>query len=291
MSDTNQMPTARPCTIVLRGLDGEFTEQVLVFRAGFSVGPFSLGRHGDWRVRADGVANLHVYLWFDGLTLHAARLRGGPEAWINGEPLREDWSPLPDGAELRVGAAKVMISTNDTLPAESARAGSTTSAAPDESASAPATAGRRAFPRMGRFNWRVLLITFCVPAIVLLWLALTSSAHPRREPAPTRSTGSAPNVGSLATPPTASDSSQAARPSASDREPAAAPSASSAEAIPSSPNIQRLEQQAADATLRGDFQAATELYEKLSSLVPNSRAFEVAKRVAARKAELTASRK
>lgn len=292
MSDTNHLPAARPCTIVLRGLDGEFTEQVLVFRAGFSVGPFSLGRHGDWRVRADGVASLHVYLWFDGLTLHAARLRGGPEAWLNGEPLREDWSALPDGAELRVGAAKVVISTDDALPTESASAAPTPSAAPPESASAPATVGRLAFPRGGRFNWRVLLIAFCVPAIVLLWLALTSSAHPRRGPVPTRSTGSSvPKIGSLAAPPAAPDSSQAAPPSLPDREPAADPSAPAAEAVPSAPSIQRLEHQAADATLRGDFQAATELYGKLASLVPSSQAFAVAKRVAARKAELTASRR
>lgn len=300
MSETNHMPAARPCTVILRGLEGEFTEEVLVFGAGFSVGPFSVGQQGDWRVRANGVASVHVYLWFDGLTLHAARLLGGPEAWLNGEPLREDWSPLPGGSELRVGAAKVVISTEDNLvpvsptaaAPEATEASPLSPAEPSQGARAPSRIERLGLTRRGTITWRVLLLACGVPAVVLVWLAMTGSSQPGHKPVPTPSArSSTTKLGSLTAP------AQTSATSASNPAPAVAPedalaaaeSARLLEAAPADPDIQKLEHQAADAVLRGDFQAAADIYGNLLTLVPSSRAFAVAKRVATRKAGLAAS--
>lgn len=300
MSDTNHMPAARPCTVILRGLEGEFTEEVLVFGAGFSVGPFSLGQQGDWRVQAKGVANVHVYLWFDGLTLHAARLQGGPDAWLNGAPLREDWSPLPGGSELRVGAAKVVISTEDNVaPAnptaaapEATQAPPASPAEPSQGARLPSRIERLGLTRHGTIRWRLLLLACGVPAVVLVWLAVTSSSRPRHKPVPTPSArSSAAKVGALTAPvhPPATSASSPTPPETPDDALGATESAPAVEAVPSDPDIQRLEQQAADALLRGDFQAAADIYGNLLTLVPSSPAFAVAKRVATRKAGLAAS--
>jgi hypothetical protein len=301
MRDTTDTPAPRPCTIILTGREGQFTEKALVFRAGFAVGPFSLGQQGDWRVRAEGVASLHAYLWFDGLTLHAARLRGGPEAWLDGEPLREDWSPLPAGAELRVGAAKVVISTEDELSSQEQIAASVSSSEPASSPARPSRAARPAslierlgLARSAGLMRRAVLVGCCVSVAALLWVVLRGWSHSRREPSPVPSArSSAAKVGSLAPPapevPAALASSSGAAPAMPESEPATRDVAPSVEATASEPTTQRLEQRAADAVLRGDFQAATEIYAELSTLVPSSQTFAVAKRVATRKAELAAS--
>ena len=65
--DSARMLQVRPGAVVLRATAGEAEEPLLLFQAGFAVAPFSLGRRGDWRVRAQGVVDVHLYLWFDGL--------------------------------------------------------------------------------------------------------------------------------------------------------------------------------------------------------------------------------
>jgi hypothetical protein len=278
----------------------------LVFGAGFSVGPFSLGQQGDWRVQANGVANVHVYLWFDGLTLHAARLQGGPEAWLDGAPLREDWSPLADGSELRFGTAKVVISTEDNLvpasptvpAAEATQTPPHSPAEPSKGARAPSRIDRLGLTRRGTITWRGVLLLACgVPALVLVWLAMTGSSRPPHKPVPapsTRSSAVKVGINAPAQTPIASAGSPTADGTPDDALGAAGGASSgeataSVEAAPSVPHIQRLEQQAADAVLRGDFQVAADIYGNLLTLVPSSQAFAVAKRVATRKAGLAVS--
>lgn len=190
MSESSSPKAPRPSAVILRGIEGDFVEAALVFRPGFAVGPFSVGQQGDWCVRADGVASVHAFLWFDGLTLHAAGVRGGAEARLDGASLSEDWSPLQSGAELRIGAARVMVSTAGDLSSGGAgrEQAALARSSPEDSAGARASDSflRRwlARARGGSTRRRALLIVGCALAAALSWLAVAQEGKPRPKAAP-----------------------------------------------------------------------------------------------------------
>jgi hypothetical protein len=276
----------RPGAVHLRAVEGEADEPLLVFQAGFAVGPFSLGQNGDWKVRASDVAPLHVLLWFDGHMLYAAKSQGAPDVWVDGQALREDWSVLSHGTELRLGAARIAVSTDEGLP-ETREATSqiyppTTVAKVNETES-------NALERLGlvrgrRATLRGLLLLGSAIAGLLLWLAVTRSPRVERRavPGPERSPGA----------------TEISKPRPAHHEPGGAPAPSAPIQNPDasrdrpreerraqpSASLTALERRAADAVLRGDFDLAQELYRELSLLDPDSSAFSAARKIAARNA-------
>jgi len=293
MSDSNSTSPARFTPVILRGVEGEFAEALLVFRAGFAVGPFSLGQQGDWRVSADGVANIHVYLWFDGLVLHAARLRGGPDAWVNGEPLREDWCALSDGSELRVGSAKVVVSAKEEGDSEQRQVAPLDHPTPPivvvapEAAPRPGIRSRLGLAPRGRLTRRVVLALCIVPAAVLLWLMWARAGHPRSKAAPAPNVdGSSVGIGPVAPSAANSVALEAPPTPGATSEPTIETEATRLSAAPATSelDVQKLERRAADAVFRGDFQTASTFYTELSARVPGSRAFAIARAVASNKA-------
>jgi hypothetical protein len=308
----------RPGAVIVRATEGEAAEPFLVFQAGFAVGPFSLGHHGDWQVRAQGVVPVHLYLWFDGLVLHAARVQGAPAVLARGEPLGEDWLALSDGAELQIGDAKVTVSAQteleDSKPGgmpqlDEARAAATGDYAAGSGSAAKGNVRGSLLSRLGLVKARrptlrgLLLLTF-LPTALLLWLFTTPPSAAERKPESTpksRSARSAPSPSSSAErstdeiekeprAPESEPEPREAEPEAT--EPALHPGADralerrgSATRPVSRMTVRDLEREAVDLVLRGDYRAASEIYAELSALFPDSKGFATARRVSARRAE------
>jgi lysophospholipase L1-like esterase len=89
---------------VIRGSTQQVTRS---FRSGEVAPPFSIGSQGDWTVSAPGVVPVHVWLWFDGASLYAAR--GDGSAQLHATPLDSDWKPVQKQTELRFGFALLRI--------------------------------------------------------------------------------------------------------------------------------------------------------------------------------------
>ena len=301
---------ARPGSVILRACEGEVAELMLVFQAGFAVGPFSVGQQGDWQVRANGVADLHLYLWFDGLTLYAAKLHGRPDASVGGEPLSENWQPLADGAELRVGDAKITVSAPtvaeresvppdsvppDSLPPDSllpeaeAQTGSKADGLPEDGRPV-GPFERLGLTRNSRPTLRAILLLCGLPILLLLWFAVTRSG--KGDPRPARSQVQASPVSSPAAP-LSSIGPEFAPPPRSSADPLPRQRAAFAiervrerpyAAVSGRPTPAALERRAVDAVLERNFRLAAEIYERLSVVAPESKVFSVARRIAARKA-------
>lgn len=297
----------RPGAVLLRAVEGEAEEPLLVFQAGFAVGPFSLGLNGDWKVRAAEVASLHVFLWFDGRTLYAAKSQGAPEVWANDQELEEDWSVLSDGTELRLGAARISVSADHGLRNADATATGLQSEARDATSqsyrattlvktSQNGDGSSALLVRLGLMRGRGptlrgLLLLSSLPAGLLLWLALmrAPSAERRAVPAPT-------HPGSESAKPQPSSARPDAGPEPSRARQPGALSALEANRVPRATTIvspasrRSLERRAADAVLRGEFDSARNLYAELSGLEPGSSTFSAAKKIAARNADREGAR-
>jgi lysophospholipase L1-like esterase len=102
---------------VIRG----HTEEVRqVFKWGEESGRLSVGSRGDWSVAGPGVVPVHLWLSFDGRQLLAAS--GEAIAYVQGQQLGHDWSPVQDGAELRFGFAMLRVTREATRgPSRSTR--------------------------------------------------------------------------------------------------------------------------------------------------------------------------
>jgi hypothetical protein len=305
----------RPGAVIVRATQGEAAEPLLVFQAGFAVGPFSLGHHGDWQVRAHGVAPVHLYLWFDGLVLHAARVQGAPAVLAKGEPLGEDWLALSDGAELVIGHAKVTVSAQtefeepkqgDTPQPEEARAASTGDYAAGPGSAAKGEVRRSLWSRLGLVKARrptlrgVLLLT-CVPTALLVWLSTTGPSAAEHKPDSTTkpsSARSAPRLPSSAEPSTGEIDKEPLAPESEPEPGESEPQATERALHPGGDparerethglnraSIRELEREAVDLVLRGDYRAASEIYSELSALFPDSKVFATARRISARRAD------
>jgi lysophospholipase L1-like esterase len=93
--------------VVVTVVRGHTQEGHQVFKWGEESGRISVGSRGDWSIAGPGVVPLHLWLEFDGQTLHAAA--GDGTAQVQGRPLGEGWQPLKPGAELRFGFALLRV--------------------------------------------------------------------------------------------------------------------------------------------------------------------------------------
>jgi len=72
------------------------------------VEPFSVGTAASWAVRADSIADVHAYLYFDGTTLFVASVQGAPVS-MAGRSVGADWEPVEVPMNIHVGGAKLAV--------------------------------------------------------------------------------------------------------------------------------------------------------------------------------------
>lgn len=86
---------------------GEGQPAVMRARPGEEIGPISVGTGGAWRLSAEGVADKHAYLFFDGQHLFLQSVSLDTPALIDGRPVSLDWTQLEAPCEISFGAAKL----------------------------------------------------------------------------------------------------------------------------------------------------------------------------------------
>lgn len=101
---------------------------------GSTLDPTSIGMLGQWRVEADGMLDVHAFVYFDGTTLYVQSADARAAVRVNGRPVGTSWAPIAPPCTLALGDARLVF-----CPASQA---STVSAAP---VAARPAAGRAAF--------------------------------------------------------------------------------------------------------------------------------------------------
>jgi hypothetical protein len=86
---------------------GEGQPAVMRARPGEEIGPISVGTGGAWRLSAEGVADKHAYLFFDGQHLFLQSVSLDTPALIDGRPVSLDWTQIEPPCEISFGAAKL----------------------------------------------------------------------------------------------------------------------------------------------------------------------------------------
>ncbi|MDB4943947.1 MAG: hypothetical protein JWP97_3481 [Labilithrix sp.] len=102
------MPAIPSQDLVIRLLPGSIpsSRHELVLSADRPHLPFSVGDHGDWRVKT-GEPSLHAMFAFNGIDLYVGA--DGPGVLANGEELAHRWAVLPLPATIDVGSVRLEL--------------------------------------------------------------------------------------------------------------------------------------------------------------------------------------
>lgn len=71
--------------------------------------PLSVGTQGAWLVRAEGVAPIHGYLFFDGKTLFVSSATPASPVMLQGRPVGSAWQPVQPNTEIVIGKAVLFV--------------------------------------------------------------------------------------------------------------------------------------------------------------------------------------
>lgn len=89
-------------------VEGRAWEPSRKFSPGAPVGPLGVGASGEWVVEGPGVAPIHAYLYFDGVSLMVATAPPSVTT-LNGAPVGSDWTPMAAPCEVRLGGARLQV--------------------------------------------------------------------------------------------------------------------------------------------------------------------------------------
>lgn len=95
--------------IALTLSSGRGSHSTVIFSQGSPMAPFSVGKHGDWRVHARGVEAIHLYLCFDGERAYVAAASEQARVFVPGAQVGCSWVPLVVPSRLWFGTACVVI--------------------------------------------------------------------------------------------------------------------------------------------------------------------------------------
>ncbi len=73
------------------------------------VQPFTVGTAGSWQVVADGVAEVHAYLFFDGVTLFVSCVDPQYPVYVDDQPVGSEWTAVGPGSEILIGSARLGV--------------------------------------------------------------------------------------------------------------------------------------------------------------------------------------
>jgi hypothetical protein len=87
---------------------GSGEPRYLALTPGEQLPPTSVGLRADWRIEANGVADRHAFLYFDGTTLFVQS--AGPTAplRVNGRPVPDAWTAVEPPCTLALGEARLI---------------------------------------------------------------------------------------------------------------------------------------------------------------------------------------
>ena len=90
-------------------LSGQSDRQSITFTPGTPANPVSVGTAGQWNVTGEGVGPVHVYIVFDGRSVHVASAAPSAHVLLAGAPVGASWMKAPIPCELRFGGACVIM--------------------------------------------------------------------------------------------------------------------------------------------------------------------------------------
>ena len=90
-------------------LSGQSDRHALTFTPGTPANPVSVGTAGQWCVSGEGVGPVHLYLVFDGRSVHVAAAAPNAHVLLAGAPVGASWARAPIPCELRFGGACVIM--------------------------------------------------------------------------------------------------------------------------------------------------------------------------------------
>ena len=93
--------------LALMGANGAEAERS--FAAGAVLGPFSVGRQGDWVIDGRGLAPIEGFFYFDGHDLFACSRDAAAPMMVDGRALGADWEALSLGAIVIAGRARIIV--------------------------------------------------------------------------------------------------------------------------------------------------------------------------------------
>jgi hypothetical protein len=73
------------------------------------VQPFTVGTAGSWQVTADGVAEVHAYLFFDGATLFVSCVDPQHPVYVDDQVVGTEWMAVGLGSEILLGSARLGV--------------------------------------------------------------------------------------------------------------------------------------------------------------------------------------
>lgn len=108
---------------------GNGSPKFLPLSPGESINPISVGLLGDFRLEADGVLDVHGYLYFDGTSLFVQSSDGHHQIRVNGKPIGPDWTAVQPPCTLALGDARLVYCPASQASAASGPAGPTSARA------------------------------------------------------------------------------------------------------------------------------------------------------------------
>jgi len=99
--------------VILRVSAGNCTTSRRELAWGTPVPPFSVGSAGEWAIFAPGVAEIQLFLAFDGYRLHAAAASPVHAVTIQGQPLGVGWTHLEVPSVIAFGSASISVEGED----------------------------------------------------------------------------------------------------------------------------------------------------------------------------------
>jgi hypothetical protein len=88
---------------------GQGEPRFLRLPRGADLQPTSVGARGDFRVDADGVLDVHAFVYFDGETLFVQSADVATPVRVNGRPASSEWSRVEPPSTLAFGDARVVF--------------------------------------------------------------------------------------------------------------------------------------------------------------------------------------
>jgi len=82
---------------------------MIVLTPGVQVSPMSIGLRGDWRIEADGLQDVHAYVYFDGDSLFVQAPEDVRDVRVNGAPVSSSWMPLTPPCTIAIGDARLVF--------------------------------------------------------------------------------------------------------------------------------------------------------------------------------------
>ena len=94
-------------------LAGSASQKAVGFTANESVQPFTVGTAADWQISADGVAEVHAYLFYDGQVLYVSCINPQFPVTVDGQAVAAEWMAVAPGSEILLGSAILGVEAND----------------------------------------------------------------------------------------------------------------------------------------------------------------------------------